>query len=501
MKVLTADQMRQADAYTIRHEPVSSVDLMERAGHACFTRIAGMFGNRNPYLIICGTGNNGGDGLVIARLLNKIRIDCEVFIVPFDKRSADFSKMLEEAEKEDVKFQTDDDLVIKQDAIIIDAIFGTGLSKSPEGIAASVIKKMNASGNQIVSIDLPSGLFADRKSGDYIIEADHTLTFQNPKLTFFFAENEKYTGEWEIIDIKLDRNFINNNESRIFFTERSDISGRILPRKKFSHKGLYGHSLLICGSKGKAGAAILAARACLRTGTGLLTIHSPKINYDILQTSIPEAMVSVDDETDFISQLPDLTTYTAIGVGPGIGTENATHKMLSQLLNSISASIVLDADALNIISNDKELLKKLPPGSVLTPHPKEFARLAGESADGFGQFEKQREFTERYKVIVVLKGAYTCITKPGGEAWFNSTGNPGMAKGGTGDALTGMITALLAQKYEPADAALIAVYLHGLAGDIAAAKKSIYSLTAGDLIEKIPNAFRKILRQKINYRD
>jgi NAD(P)H-hydrate epimerase len=416
----------------------------------------------------------------------------EVCIVMFEKQSADFLKNLKTLRQSSVKISENDFTSIDKDVIIIDALFGTGLSKEVTGTASHLIKKVNLSRNKVISIDIPSGLFTDRHSSGTIVHATKTLTFQNPKLAFLFPENGKYVGDWEILDIGLVKKFIDEIDSKFFFLQKEDILKILKPRPVFSHKGNFGHSLLICGSKGKAGASILAAKACLRTGTGLLTVHIPKCNYEIIQTAIPEATVTTDTEEEIISDAGDIKSYNAIGVGPGIGKEKKTEAMVLKLFNNFRDPIVIDADALNIISENNELLKLIPASSILTPHPKEFQRLAGESENDFDRFKSQREFSDKYNVIVVLKGAFTCITVPNGKTYFNSTGNPGMAKGGSGDVLTGMITAFVAQGYSPEDAAVAGVYVHGLAGDISAKRKGTYSLIASDLIEKIPNAFNRI---------
>ena len=275
--------------------------------------------------------------------------------------------------------------------------------------------------------------------------------------------------------------------------EADDIKPFLKKRNKFSHKGNFGHSLLISGSKGKIGAAVLGARACLRSGSGLLTVRIPHCGYSILQTAVPEAMTQSDEEEDCITHTGNFTETMHVAVGPGIGTSISTKKMLLDLLERTKKPIVLDADALNIISESQDYIKMIPSFSILTPHPKEFERLAGKSKNDFERHEKQLQFSKENNVIVVLKGAHTCITTPEGKAYFNSTGNPGMAKGGSGDVLTGIILAFLSQGYEPINAALTGVYIHGLAGDITAKEKGTYSMIASDLIENLPKAFNEFL--------
>ncbi len=491
MKVLTAAEMREADQYTIIHEPISSTKLMERASFSCFTKIASYYGNEPFFIVFCGGGNNGGDGLAIARMMKEKGLRAAVVDVPFPKKSDDNLFMYAKAMEAGVEFTDRNIIASSKHVVIVDAILGTGISKNPSGEIAEAIEFINSSGKEIVSVDLPSGMFADQLSGECVIRANRTFTFQNPKMAMLFPENEKFLGEWEILNIGLDEKFIEDHLSQTYLITENTLP-KIPQRRKFSHKGLYGHSLIVAGSKGKTGAAVLAARACLKTGTGLLTVHIPETSYDIMQISVPEAMVQTDKDPNINTGINSFEGFNAIGIGPGIGTENDTISLVKNLFENYHRPIVIDADALNIISKNSELLKLVPQYSILTPHPKEFSRLAGESKNSFDQFEKQKEFSKRYNVIVVLKGAHTCITSPDGKIYFNTTGNPGMAKGGTGDVLTGMITALLAQEFSPVNSAMLGVYLHGLAGDIAVKKKGEHSMTASDLLDKIGAAFKKI---------
>lgn len=495
MKILSAPQIRQADAYTIAHEPVASLDLMERAAVRCVQWIEKHMNSKCAFRIFCGPGNNGGDGLAIARMLFLSGYDVSVYVVgPDGKHSTDFleneKRFVQIAPERIHGLESPDDFPeIDSNDYIVDALFGTGLSKAPLGLFALLIDYLNNSGAKIIAIDIPSGLFADQHSyGASIIKARFTLSFQVPKLAFLFAENEKFVGSFHLLDIGLDRQFIEGLESSAVYLNREFIASLLKPRKKFSHKGSYGHSLLMAGGQGKLGAAVLAAGACLRTGTGLLSVHVPEEGVEIMQVAWPEAM---------IDRQPDLAKYNAIGIGPGIGTGREAKEMLRTVLLDAKAPLVLDADALNILSTDSLLLESIPAGSILTPHPKEFERLTGKSDDDFARHEKQLAFSAKHKTYVVLKGAHTCITTPDGISYFNSTGNPGMAKGGSGDALTGMITSLLAQGYASRDAALVGVYLHGLAGDLAAHEKGMDGMIAHDVVEAIPAAWKSV-RQPSN---
>ena len=491
MKILSASQIRSADAYTIQHEPVSSINLMERAAAACVEWISKNAEKNYSFKIFCGPGNNGGDGLAIARMLLNAGFETKVFIVrESDKYSADFlenEKRLSNYHPlaiQNIKSEKDFP-VIGYDDCVIDALFGTGLSKPLTGIFSKLIESINSSDAEIISIDLPSGLYADQHSdGVAIIHANHTLSFQLPKLAFMFAENEKYVGDFHLLEIGLDREFIAEIPAANNYLSKYFLQTLLKPRKKFSHKGNYGHALLVAGSKGKMGAALLAAKGCLRTGVGLLTMHVPETGIDIMQISCPEAMVAIGEM--------DFNKYAAIGIGPGIGIEAGAKEILKKYFHFAKAPMVLDADALNIISEERELLKLIPANSILTPHPKEFERLAGKTENDFERHELQLFFSKNHKVYVVLKGAHTCITTPDGISYFNSTGNPGMAKCGSGDVLTGIITSLLAQGYSSLESALLGVYLHGLAGDIAADKKGMDGMITRDVVNGVGEAWKNL---------
>ncbi len=357
--------------------------------------------------------------------------------------------------------------------------------------------KFSRETTKIIAIDIPSGLMGEDNSEnnlENIVKADYTLTFQFPKISFLFAENEPYVGEFEVLPIGLHPEGIAKTPSNFHLLEADDIQKLIPKRSRFSHKGTFGHALLIAGSYGKMGAAVLSSKACLRSGVGLLTTHIPRLGYTILQTAVPEAMTSVDQHDSMFTELPDLEPFSAIGAGPGLGTKSNSEKALLSLLENAKVPLVLDADALNILSKNKEWLEKLPENSILTPHPGEFKRLAGEAANSYENIQKQIGFSEKYKVIVVLKGAFTSISTPDGKLYFNSTGNPGMATAGSGDVLTGIILSLLAQGIAPKNAAITGVHLHGLAGDLTAKEKSEISLIAGDIVEFLGKVILEITR-------
>ena len=500
MKILSAEQIREADKFTIENEPIPSIDLMERAADTIYWELMGPLAFTNQAVkIFCGIGNNGGDGIVIARKLFNSGCDVNVFVLASDKRSEDCQANLEAfkeiaADRLFIISNEKDLPEIDKDDVIIDAIFGTGLNRPADGIAAKMIDHINDSGAEIYSVDIPSGLYTDQANDeeDSIIKAKKTYTFQFPKLSFLLCENYIYTGNWSVLDIGLSEEFINSVATNNFYIQKIDAKKILKPRSKISHKGMYGHALIWAGSYGKMGAAVLASNACLRTGAGLTTTYIPGCGYEIIQTTLPEVMVLVDDNKKMLTNVPDTFNYATLGIGPGIGTSIGTKDALAKLLKHFKKPVVLDADALNILSQDQDLLERIPENSILTPHPKEFSRLAGECKNDWERIEKATLFATDHNCIIVLKSAMTSIHTPDGKVYFNSTGNPGMAKGGSGDALTGILTALLAQGYEPADAAILGVYLHGLAGDLAKEKHGVYSMAAGDLIGEIGAAYEEI---------
>lgn len=491
MKIFNVEQIRAMDAHMIAHESIASIDLMERASQAFVRCFCNQYVNTRPIAVFCGKGNNGGDGLAIARLLSGCGYDVQVFIVEYTLNATDdFRQNLSRLGNHLTprRIQSENDLPqLGSKVVCIDALLGSGLSRPVEGLLGIVIGYLNELPNRLVSVDIASGLYTDQPNGpsDIIIKPKYTITFQLPKLAFLLPQNAEYVGEWHVVDIGLSPRYIAGTDTPYYFTDKFEAEKRIKPRQKFSHKGTYGHAVIIAGSYGKMGAAVLSGKACLRSGVGLLTMHVPACGYEITQISIPEAMTTVDESDKYISKAPDLASATAIGIGPGIGQDNATVKALEKVLEQTKVPVIIDADALNILSTNRHLLYKLPENTILTPHPKEFQRLAGESDNEYERLEKARAFSSKYKVIICLKGANTAVVLPNGEVHFNSTGNPGMATGGTGDVLTGIITSLLAQKYEPADAAILGVYQHGLAGDRAAEARGQTALIASDVVEHL----------------
>lgn len=491
LKILDMAQVRALDAWTIEHEPVKSIDLMERAAKAFVGWFVMRFDATHRVGIVCGTGNNGGDGLAIARMLSGLDYAVSVWMVRGGKESDDFTASLRRlgSQVKPVEFVTGTS--ISGCDVIIDAIFGSGLSRPAEGIFEEAIKEVNKAEATRVAVDIPSGLFADQHTTGPVVKADFTVTFQLPKVAFLLPENQGCVGEWRRVDIGLDKSFIRRAETARYYLTRKAVKKLLRARKKFSHKGDYGRALLVCGSLGKMGAAVLASRGALRAGVGLLTTHLPGCGVTILQTAVPEAMVSVDTKDAVISKAPAAEAYDAIGVGPGIGQSTETLSALRELLD-VGKPMVIDADALNLLAAHRELLHMVPKGSILTPHPKEFERLTGKWDNDFDRLAKQLALARQLKSMVIVKGAHSAVATPEGDVIFNCTGNPGMATGGTGDVLTGILTGLLAQGYPAREAALLGVYLHGLSGDMAAREKGQQGLLAGDLIDFLPNAIKTL---------
>jgi ADP-dependent NAD(P)H-hydrate dehydratase / NAD(P)H-hydrate epimerase len=491
MKLLSAQQFRDWDAYTIQHEPISSIDLMERAALQCADYISTEYTIDRTILLFCAKGNNGGDGLAIARLLIGRGFEVRIYILEMGKICTnDFQSNLHRlhACTTEIHFIQSIDAIpsILDSSLLIDALYGTGLKHSLNDLSKDIVVAMNLSGAEIISIDIPSGLYVDQSSkGNIIVKANTTLTFQALKLCFLAAENAPYFGRVHVLDIQLIADFLNEQNAVYHLIEAANIKSLYKPRHEFAHKGLYGHALLIAGSEGKMGAAILSARAAMRSGLGMLTVSLPA-NTDIeLHIALPEAMVVHRDLNTI-----DFEKFAVIAIGPGLGTEPDAEKMVQTVIENARKPILLDADALNIISKNRDWLSKIPANSILTPHPKEFDRLFGVSENEFERWQKAILFSEQYHIVILVKGHHTLIASKG-KAWLNTSGNVGLAKAGSGDTLTGVITALLAQGYPAIEAAIVGVYLHGHAADLALANQSKESLLASDTIELLGDAFKK----------
>lgn len=499
MYILNPQQLREADAFTIRETPISSLDLMERASVRWTAAFLRDFGNCRSAVVLCGHGNNGGDGLAIARLLSRFLSVAVVLAAesPLSEDACANLRRLQEETQVPVHTLTGDTPFpanLRPD-VWIDALLGYGLNRPASGMYAALIQRMNASGIPVASVDVPSGLPCETvpESGSAIVKATVTYTFQYPKLNFFFAESAEYTGKVCILDIGLLPQFRPSGSVQYAASDSSEMRAILHPRPVFSHKGSYGHALLIAGSQGFGGAALLSLKGMLASGCGLSTVHVPSSLQTAVHTALPEAMVLSDSQPDSCGDLHFMKkAFTAAGVGPGLGMSQRTAGMLKVLIQENPCPLVLDADALNILSENKTWLSYLPAGTILTPHPGEFDRLTRKHLTARERWESLSDFSVRYAVWVVLKGAYTCISGPSGEMYFNTTGNPGMATGGSGDVLTGLLTGLRASGYSASDTCRLGVYLHGLAGDIAASVAGQEAMTAGDIAGSIGQAFQHL---------
>ncbi|WP_090658335.1 NAD(P)H-hydrate dehydratase [Parafilimonas terrae] len=492
MKILSAQQIHGWDAYTIANEPITSVNLMERAATACTDYITQQNFFNKPFKVFCGKGNNGGDGLAVARQLLQQHFDVSVYIIEFGAAgTGDFQTNLQRLHEltVNIHFIQDEGFfpVINKNDIVIDALFGSGLNRPLKDLSAALVQHINQSEAFVISIDVPSGMFIDKSSiNNAVVRANVTLTFQQYKLCFLVAENAENTGKLIILDIGLLPGFLNDIETVFQTADAASIQHIYKPRKPFSHKGSYGHALIIAGNTGKMGAALMAAHACLRAGAGLTTLNIPSAFLNAVHSHLPEAMCQLRENGLSFEKI------NAVGIGPGLGTGDDSLQLIEQTLNEYKLPSVIDADALNIISTHKRLSRLITPGSILTPHPKEFERLFGKAENDFERIDTALKKSAELNCVIILKGTYTLIAQ-NGKGWFNTTGNAGLAKGGSGDILTGIVTALLAQKYHPFEAALLGVYLHGLAADIALEKQSQESMIASDVVNCLGAAFGGLL--------
>lgn len=504
MKILTGTQIKELDSYTIEHEPVSSTDLMERAAKALTRAIKNFRTPETPVVVFAGPGNNGGDALAVSRMLTESGYDVTTYLFNISGRLSDDCavnyKRLTEMRDKPVCIEVRDEFnppPLNAATLVVDGLFGTGLNKPLTGGFASLVKYINASAATVVSIDVPSGLMTEDNTYNVrsnIIKADMTLTFQLKKLSFMFADNQLFIGKLKILDISLSEEGLREARTVYSIQEEDDIRGRMVGRDAFAHKGDMGNALLVAGSRGMAGAAVLAARACLRSGVGKVTVHTPACNGVIMQTSVPEAIVSTDIDDRHVSETVPSEGFDAVAIGPGIGRHEGTAIAMITQIRRTKAPVVLDADALNILAAHRAWVQQLPHGIIMTPHPKEFERISGASVTGdYERLGKARTMAANLQAYIILKGHYSALCSPDGSVTFNSTGNAGMATAGSGDVLTGIITGLLARGYSRDDACRIGMYLHGLAGDIAAKETGEESLVASDIIRCLPQAFKTLL--------
>ena len=502
MKIFTSSHIRELDAYTIAHEPIRSIDLMERAAKTLTRAISDQWSVQVPVVVFAGPGNNGGDALAVARMLCEQGYDVSTYLFNINGRLSEDCTINRQRILDSRKMKEFHEIIdefeppkLESGTLVVDGLFGSGLTKPLAGGFASLIKYINQSPATVVSIDVPSGLMTEDNTYNVranIIKADVTLTLHQKKLSFLFPENQQYIGRLKVLDIRLSQEGMEKIEANYTLIEENDIRPLLLKRNPYAHKGNMGNALIIAGSYGMGGASVLATKACLRAGAGKVTAHTPKQNNVIMQVSVPEAIIQLDrDETTF-SEAVETEDYNALGIGPGLGTTEQTAVAVIAQIRRCLCPVVIDADAINILANHRTWLQQIPQGAILTPHPKELERLEGHSTDSYEQLTKARTLAERLQAFVILKGHHSALCLPDGHVIFNSTGNAGMATAGSGDVLTGIITGLLARGYKQQEACLIGMYLHGLAGDIAARELGEESLIASDLIQYLPQAFKKL---------
>lgn len=500
IKIFAAEQIKDIDKYTIQRRSIEAIDLVEEAVTAFTNEFRNHYSKWRHIYVFAGPGNNGADALGIARQLMDDSYRVSIFLFNptgyLSPECAENKNRLLNIEDADFTEVSDDFMPpeLQNDDIVIDGLFGSGLNRPITGGYAGLIRYINTSPAETVAIDMPSGLFGEDNSKndpESIIKADRTYTFNFPKLSFLFPENAQFVGEWKVLHIQMDTEIIEDTDTNYYIVEGEEISYSIPTRSRFSHKGTYGHAMLVAGSRGKMGAAQLAAKACLRSGAGLLTVHIPRCGETIMQTAFPEAMVELDTNDDYFTEAPDTKRFTALGAGPGLGQQLESAVALDDLLTSADKPVVLDADALNLIASNPDLLSKIPARSILTPHPIEFDRLMGEkSQSAYERLQKARQYAEKHNLCIVLKDAYTGVCTPEGNVYFTTSGNPGMATAGSGDVLTGIILGLLSQGLEPETAAVVGVFLHASAGDMAAKQWGEHSMIAGDIINSLGTAFK-----------
>jgi hydroxyethylthiazole kinase-like uncharacterized protein yjeF len=501
MKILSPEQIKRVETQTITIQDIDLINLMERAASAVLNWLkARLDVSQNSFTIVCGIGNNGGDGLALGRLLWEEKANVKIYLQKNNTYSLD--NLSNQKRLRDLKipieyFDESTQLEFIPNSILIDAIFGYGLSRPIGDDWRNIIHQINAAPNTVISIDVPSGLFCHQinSSENPIVESEVTLTFQTPKLSLFLPENQKYVKEFEILDISLDWESILKEDSKLGYFSLNYVPQFYFKRPKFSHKYNYGNVLIIGGSYGKIGATLLAAKAVLKSGAGLVTAYLPKCGYTIFQTAFPEAMILTDFSEDKITKFPKVDRFDTIIIGPGLGTDEKTYLAFEEFLaeNDLSQKkIIIDADGLNLLGKHPELINKLPKETILTPHDKELERLMGKWETSVEKIEKLQKFVQEKNLIVVSKGFFTQTFLSNGEAHFNSSGNPGMATAGSGDVLAGIIGGLYAKGYPSFQAAIFGVFLHGYSGDLAAQQIGEESIIASDLVNYLPMAFKSL---------
>lgn len=505
MKIFTTESIRNIDRITIEEEGISSQELIRRVAEGVANEVIANFSPSKPIVVFAGSGNNGADALIVAKLLIEAGFSPHVLLFNFKGNS--LSRDCREARQQllelgDINLTEITDRAdlpsLSPNYLVIDGLFGTGLHDPLYGGYVVLARHISESGATVISIDVPSGLFSDWNSriiARNVVHATLTMAVQFPRLSFFLSDNAQLVGKWKTIDIGLSQRAINETPTKYFYVEREDVRRVLNERPDFCSKADFGHALLITGCYGMMGAALMSGKGALRAGAGKVTIHSAKCGFNIIQSQIPEALFLPDPNEIVISNMTPRYNYSAIGVGPGIGTNDATKGAFETLVKTIKRPMVIDADALNIIAMTPSLMDHITPGSILTPHSGEFDRIFGSHATAEARLLKAMEMSHKYKLIIVLKGYHTAIVRPDGKVFFNSTGNPGMATGGSGDVLTGIITSLLAQGYKPEAAAVAGVYIHGLAGDLAVNMHGEYGMTGMDIANNVGKAIKTIMNK------
>ncbi len=496
LPLLTSAQAKATDAYTIAHEPVNAIDLMERAAEAFVKCFVNHYSDKEKRIAVyCGTGNNGGDGLAIARLLHQQHYqNITVKIARFsDKETDDFDTNLKRLKAvEVVEIATDDELPTETADIILDGLLGTGLNKPLSGDYKKLVNYLNRLNKHVVAIDIPTGFFADGELSQdaTVLKANLVITFQQPKINFLLPESAAYMDAFEVADIGIKPEYIVKQNSPYQLLQQADISAKLKPRTNFTHKGTYGHALIIAGEPETMGAAILCSSACAHTGAGLTTACIPESGLTALNAAWPEVMAIV--RKDGYPPKIDPKKFTSVAIGPGLGKQNGSLKLLQTTFAEFDRPIVVDADGLNLMA-ENHLYRTIPVHSIITPHVKEFDRLFGEHKNWWQRINTMMQKAREYQLYIVLKNRYTMIGTPDGQVYFNPTGNPAMASGGMGDVLTGVIVSLLAQDYTPQDACIIGTYIHGLAGDDLALPHKRSTVLAGDVAKHIPVIIAKLM--------
>ena len=501
MKIFTSTQIHELDRYTIEHEPIKSIDLMERAAKAITHAITEEWTTHTPVVVFAGPGNNGGDALAVARLLINEGYKVKTYLFNITNHLSDDcvlnrQRLLDGKHAKDLievtaKFDPPE---LTADMLVVDGLFGSGLNKPLAGGFASLVKYINQSPAKVVSIDVPSGLMSEDNTYNVranIIHAYLTLTLHERKLSFLFGDAQQFIGKLKVLDIRLSPEYIQKTEAQYHVLEENDIRSRLLHREDFAHKGNMGNALIVAGSYGMSGAAVLATRACLRSGVGKVTAITPKKNYDIMQIAVPEAVLQMDHEETAFTEAVDTDGFDALGIGPGLGRQETTAIAMIAQIRRAQCPIVADADALNILASHRAWMQQLPKGIIMTPHPQELDRLTGSPANAdYERLHRTCELAKSLQAYIILKGHNSALCLPNGNVFFNPTGNSGMATAGSGDVLTGIITALLARGYHQQNACMVGMYLHGLAGDLAAKELGKESLVASDIIDHLPQAFQ-----------